>query len=169
MMQTNFLRKWATPLTMGAFLLLSVTGVLMFFHLDMGLNKLAHEWLGWALVAGVVAHIMVNFASFKKHLNSPVGRGMVGLFALLLVVSALIPEGKDRPQLPMRVVMDHLTTAPLTAVAAIAKISPETLMERLKNEGISVDSPQKTLADLSGGNEKRARRLLGIAFGPDSD
>lgn len=36
-------REWATPLTIGSFLLIAVTGVLMFFHLDSGLNKLAHE------------------------------------------------------------------------------------------------------------------------------
>lgn len=40
------LRKWATPLTIGSFLLMGVTGILMFFHLDIGLNKLAHEWAG---------------------------------------------------------------------------------------------------------------------------
>ena len=38
-------REWATPLTIGAFGLMSVTGMLMFFHLDTGFNKLAHEWL----------------------------------------------------------------------------------------------------------------------------
>ena len=39
-------RDWATPLTAGAFIVLAVTGLLMFFHLDRGLNHLAHEWLG---------------------------------------------------------------------------------------------------------------------------
>ena len=37
---------------MGAFTLSAVTGVLMFFHLDSGLNKAAHEWLSWAMVGG---------------------------------------------------------------------------------------------------------------------
>ena len=46
-------REWATPITIGAFLLSAVTGVLLFFHLDSGLNKLAHEWLSWVLLAAV--------------------------------------------------------------------------------------------------------------------
>ena len=45
-------RQWATPITAGAALLLSVTGVLMFFHADTGLNKTAHEWLSWLFLAG---------------------------------------------------------------------------------------------------------------------
>ncbi|EWS63204.1 hypothetical protein Y695_03563 [Hydrogenophaga sp. T4] len=40
-------RPWITPLVMGSFALSAVTGVLMFFHLDTGLNKAAHEcWAG---------------------------------------------------------------------------------------------------------------------------
>ena len=47
-------RPWITPVVIGAFTLSAVTGVLMFFHLDSGLNKTAHEWLSWAMVIGVV-------------------------------------------------------------------------------------------------------------------
>ena len=46
-------RDWITPITMGAFGLLAVTGALMFFHLDRGLNETAHEWLSWVLLGGV--------------------------------------------------------------------------------------------------------------------
>ena len=38
-------RDWATPVTIGSFGLMAITGLLMFFHLDSGLNKTAHEWL----------------------------------------------------------------------------------------------------------------------------
>jgi hypothetical protein len=37
------LRTWATPLTMGAFLLMSTTGVLMFFKRNPGLITVVHE------------------------------------------------------------------------------------------------------------------------------
>jgi hypothetical protein len=43
--------NWATPLTIGTFTLMAVTGMLMFFHADIGLNKTAHEWLGWVMIA----------------------------------------------------------------------------------------------------------------------
>ena len=61
------LKAWATPLTIGAFGLMATTGLLMFFHLDSGLNKTAHEWLGWAMILGVVAHVMLNWKAFKRH------------------------------------------------------------------------------------------------------
>lgn len=37
------LRTWATPLTVGAFLLMAATGVLMFFGYDRGLTAVVHE------------------------------------------------------------------------------------------------------------------------------
>ena len=67
-MNLQTLRPWATPLTIGSFALMATTGILMFFHLDSGLNKVAHEWLGWAMVAGVALHATVNWAALKRHL-----------------------------------------------------------------------------------------------------
>ena len=46
-------REWVTPIAAGGFLISAVTGVLMFFHLDTGLNKVAHEWLSWVFLGGV--------------------------------------------------------------------------------------------------------------------
>ena len=65
-------RDWATPITIGAFAVMSVTGLLMFFHLDIGLNKLAHEWLGWLMVAGVAAHAIANWGAFKRYFVSTI-------------------------------------------------------------------------------------------------
>jgi hypothetical protein len=49
-------REWVTPLMIGAFILVTATGVLMFFHLDRGFNKFAHEWLSGLLLVGVALH-----------------------------------------------------------------------------------------------------------------
>ena len=63
----NVQRSWATPIAAGAFLLSAVTGVLIFFHVDSGLNKAAHEWLSWLLLGGVVLHVLANLGGFKRH------------------------------------------------------------------------------------------------------
>ena len=55
-----WLRTWAGPLTIGSFGVVATTGILMFFHADSGSMKLAHEWLGWLLVLGVIAHVVLN-------------------------------------------------------------------------------------------------------------
>ena len=64
--------------------------VLVFFHLDSGLNKTAHEWLGWLLVAAVVAHASVNWVSLRRYLlNSRRAQGVLVVSALVLAGIAL--------------------------------------------------------------------------------
>ena len=91
-MNLNPHRPWITPLVVGAFLLSAVTGVLMFFHLDSGLNKTAHEWLSWAMVVGVTLHILLNLTAFKRYFTQTIAKAVMGVFALVLALS-FIPLG----------------------------------------------------------------------------
>ena len=68
------LRSWATPLTIGSFLLMAVTGVLMFFDIVPGYVSFAHEWASWLFLLGVVAHVAVNLRPFQRHLQPRGGR-----------------------------------------------------------------------------------------------
>src|SRR4029450_10400711 len=45
-------RPWATKLIIGAFLLMAVTGVLMFFELEHGFVVVVHQWASWILLIG---------------------------------------------------------------------------------------------------------------------
>lgn len=81
------MRTWSTPLTIGSFILMSITGVLMFFDIVPGYLSFAHEWFSWAFVIGAGAHIAVNFRPFTKHLRSNWGRVNVAIFSVIVVVS----------------------------------------------------------------------------------
>jgi hypothetical protein len=64
----NSQRSWVTPITAGSFLLLGVTGILIFFYLDSGANKFVHRWLSWILLGGALLHTLANFNGLKAHL-----------------------------------------------------------------------------------------------------
>ena len=140
-------RDFATSLTVGAFLLMSVTGVLMFFHLDMGLNKTAHEWTGLVLVTAVALHIVVNFVSFKRYFLLWQGRVLIGAFAVLLV-SSFIFGGSGKP--PYIVVVDELAARPLSEILPLT--TKEYLGQVLNEAGLSVYSYDDTLVELTKGN-----------------
>jgi hypothetical protein len=81
-------RSWATPpLTVGPFLLISVTGVSMFFPLEAGLNKVVHAWLGWAFVVGFVTHRWPNWRAFTTCFKRPGALAITGVGAVLLLTS----------------------------------------------------------------------------------
>lgn len=159
-------REWATPLTAGAFALMAVTGVLMFFHLDRGLNHDAHEWLGWAMVVGVGAHVTANFSSFKNHLNSKTGRSIIAACILVLGLSFISPPEEDRGPgwAPPVVALAKLPFAKLALVAEMSEEEVRTRLASIDPAAHSVDSIQQ----LVGHNLRAQVRALNAIF-PDED
>lgn len=134
----------------------------MFFHADTGLNKVAHEWMSWALLSGVALHVTVNFTSLKRHLASRRGQILVGMFALVLFLSFVAPGGKKGP--PGTAPMRALLNAPLSTLSLVANISPEQLHERLAKVGLKADSEQQSVSDLVGGDMGKQMYTLDMLF-----
>ena len=115
-------REIATPLTMGAFLIMAVTGILMFFHWDTGFNKVAHEWLGWLLVVAVGLHVLANMSAFKNHFKKPNTKIIVGVLTAILALTFLPQSILGNQGTEKRPPMQHnKATAILTPTCCTAK------------------------------------------------
>jgi hypothetical protein len=148
-MNLNPHRPWITPVVIGAFFLSAVTGVLMFFHLDSGLNKAAHEWLSWAMVIGVSLHVLLNMPAFKRYFTQTTGRVVIGLFAAVLALS-FIPAGDAGGEPGFAPPVRALAKAPISVLAQVAGTSTEDVKARLQAQGLTVTSDQQSVADLVG-------------------
>ena len=153
--------RWTLPI----WLYVSVTGVLIFFHVDSGLNKAAHEWLSWVLLVGVAFHVAANFAGFQRHLAANRGRWLMGLFALVLGLSFFGPGAGGEPAFaaPARA----LAQVPLASLAEVARISPDELRARLVRAGVASAasaSARQSLADLVGPDPRRQTQVLGAVL-----
>ena len=151
-------RDWVTPITMGAFGLLAVTGVLMFFHADSGLNETAHQWLSWVLIGAVMLHAAVNWAGVKRHLAGWRGRAAVAAFAVLLAVSFLPLGGSGEPPFvpPLRALAD----APLPVLAQVAGTTPEQMRQRLQRAGVAPRGDADSVHALVGDDMRAQIRVL---------
>ena len=156
------LRNWATPLTVGAFLLISVTGILMFFHLETGLGKAAHEWLGWVLVFGVAAHLWLNRRAFATYFKRPLAVSIMGAGALVLAASLLVPTGESG-SVPVRQVLGSLTQVPISTLAIIAGKDETAVLTLLSADHPGIAASQ-TLAELSADNPEAAVGLLARVY-----
>ena len=154
-------RQWVTPLVAGSFILMGITGLLMFFHLDSGLNKTAHEWLGWAMVIAVVLHVTVNFQGFKNMFRTTLGKGIVGLFTVILALSFFNlggGEGGGKPPFMNSVAI--LSNASITELAQISHIDEQTLLTRLQQAGVSSATPQSSVKQLIGDDVGKQMQTL---------
>jgi len=157
-------RDWATPLTIGAFGLMSVTGLLMFFHLDTGLNKLAHQWLSWAMIGAVAAHAIVNWPAFKRYFTSSrMGRAIIGVSAVVLALSFVsLPGQKGAP--PQILAMRALTKAPIAKLAPLAGRPADQLIDELAKAGVKLPNAEASI-DSAATDRSLEAKAINVLFG----
>jgi hypothetical protein len=161
-------RNWATPLTAGAFIVLAVTGVLMFFHLDRGLNHEAHEWIGWALLIGATAHIYSNFLAFRRHLSGRLGRILLASFIVILGLSFISPSESQKNKGPgWAPPLAAMARMPLKDLAQVARMTETELRNRLMEFDLAAKSAE-SIEDLAGSELRDQIRALNFIF-PDED
>lgn len=159
-------RDWATPITIGAFGLMAVTGILMFFHLETGLNKEAHEWLSWIMIAGVAAHAFVNWNAFKRYFtSSPFGKGILLVSAIVIAGSFFSFSSNSRENFPPPVMaMKAVSKAPLSTVALLADKPVAQLISDLNNAGIKVSGPDSTLDSAIANDRELESKAMNVIF-----
>ncbi|MBW6506106.1 MAG: hypothetical protein K0B00_05065 [Rhodobacteraceae bacterium] len=144
---------------------MAVSGVLMFFHLGGALNTFAHEWAGWALVVGGLAHLTLNWRPFTGYLKRPVAAAIMGVFAVILGLS-FIPlggtaEGRGGD---LRLVMGAMGNARIETLAELSGQTPAAVIAALAAQGIDGAGADDTVTGLSGGNRERQGLILSAAF-----
>jgi len=162
------IRSWATPLVTGALLISAVTGLLLFFEFEKGLVKPVHEWLGWLLVAGALLHVAANWKAFTGYFSKRLAVAILGLCAIVTVASAMPFLGngeEENGKHVARASAKALETSSIETVALVAKQSPGELIARLKNDGVTVNAPSQTIAEIAAANGKEAPELLGKLIG----
>lgn len=149
------LRAWVTPITIGSFLLVGVTGLLMFFKVRGSLIVVAHEWLSPVLVIVSCLHIWLNWGAVRASLSRARGIIIVGLFGALLAF-AIAPSDEAEEQVREhghgqerigRKAAEVLLQARLSTVAELTGHAPRQLRDRLGRCGIRVTSDEISLGD----------------------
>lgn len=168
-MDMTTLRRWATPMTIGAFMLMSITGILMFFHIEVGLIKVAHEWLSWLMVIAVGLHVTLNWKIFSRYFSQKPAVAIIGLFAVLMVASMLIPVderrgpgGRGGPMAATQVLMN----APLDKLAGVTGNTLEDLQTKLQQQGLTVGATATSLGDVARQNAKNPVEVLNSVIAP---
>ncbi len=159
------LRAWATPLTLGAFALMTATGILMFFGWRGGLISEVHEWFSWLFLAGAAAHLVVNYRPLTLHLKSRWGRMSLAASAIVLAV-AVVPWGIRTPHQLHGLIERAVVDAPLSTLASLAKVTPEDAETRLKAHGVTATLEQSA-RQISVQNRVDQREVIAIVFGND--
>ncbi len=159
----NKIKRLATPLTIGAFFIMSVTGILMFYHLDTGMNKFLHEWFSWAFLAAVLLHaVLVHKKTLITYFKKKPARIVIA--ASLLVLGLSFMQIGDEKQNPFVQTTDAVLTAELGDVSNIMGLTLADLQAGLKDQGLEVPFDHTTLKQISRDSGIPERELLGYVL-----
>ncbi|MBU0632704.1 DUF4405 domain-containing protein [bacterium] len=129
-------REFATSVTALLFVVMGISGVMMFFHLSDRYVKEMHEILGLVFVIGVFLHIFFNFKSMQKYFNKTIFKI---LSAIVIVVSMLfvfnVKEGQD----PKRTIIESVFNASLQNYSTVLGMSIDDVKDKLDKRGFKVD------------------------------
>ncbi|ABC21338.1 DUF4405 domain-containing protein [Rhodospirillum rubrum] len=148
-------RDLLTPVTAILFLVIAISGIMLFWHQGEHLVKDAHEWLGMGFIGVACWHLWTHRKSVAAALKRPLPRwGFAGATALAVVV-VMATASTDGKQGSPKALIGSLMAAPLPVVAQVVGADPQVLVNALEARGWRLPSSQATaleIASLSGGS-----------------
>ena len=131
------IKSWATPLAVGAFIISGVTGLLIFFDLELGIIEPVHKWASWLFVTGVMLHLVSNWKQFIGYFSKKPAIGIIGA-ALIVTATSVLPifgekeeEKKEGREKSGKIASQLLESSSLETIALVAKTTPKRLVEQL--------------------------------------
>lgn len=157
-MKKSFKREIATSFTTFLFLVIGITGVMMFFHILDNYTKDIHEILGLVFVLIVIFHVIYNWNSMKNYFSKKVfsiSASIVAVVSLIFILNA--PTGEN----PKKIVFNSLMNAPIEKSFALFDEDFENLKSKLLKEGIEIKE-EKSLKELAKANNTSPFKIISI-------
>lgn len=80
-------KSWASPFIAVTFVAVSITGILMMFHLKLPGVYPIHQWGGCLFILAGAFHLLLNWREFVSYFrnNLAISSTLIGILALILI------------------------------------------------------------------------------------
>ncbi|MCB1380070.1 MAG: DUF4405 domain-containing protein [Alphaproteobacteria bacterium] len=148
----DFLKRYATPLITGLFLVSLVSGVALFFHLGQSAFRGMHESLSMVLIVPFVLHLWRNWRAMVMYIGrAPFSIVMAAslaaavAFAYPAIMGTTSRAGGPPPFTLAQTVVQHKPGE----VAPVLGLGADELVAALQGKGFAAASPDLTLAEVA--------------------
>lgn len=163
--KTNFMKiskNWATPLTIASFTIMSITGILLFFHFNFGIGKLVHKWGGLALTLAVTLHIIANWFGFKRYFSNNIPSLIFFLCTLAFLGVTLFAITPAKQQKIDKIILERFIHTPIKIITPLTKHSTEEVINILNREGFHNFTIDQSLNEITRGDNDQIKRIIPI-------
>lgn len=96
-MNKIFQRSWVSPVVATSYAAVSITGLMMFFHVRGPSINFLHEWGGLIFVVAGIIHLLINWKAFLSCIRKPLGLSAVIACALICLALILASGQRQAP------------------------------------------------------------------------
>lgn len=158
-MKKGTIRDIATSFTTLIFLVIAISGVMMFFHFNDMLVKDLHEILGLLFVFAAFLHVIMNWKSMKNYFSKKI---FISASILILAISTLfIFQSSDKGDNPKMVMMQKVLNAPISNSFTLLNGSYENAIKKLESQNIHITN-NKTIKSLAKANQTSPFKIISI-------
>lgn len=129
-------RNYVTPFISLVFLVVGLSGVLMFFHLFDGYTEVVHECLGVFFVVCAIFHIILNWKALRIHFRKgvfiPALAGVLAISVTLIIFEIMYPPVDI-------IIINKIIKAPIDDAFKALEIEYSEASQRLEDNGISIE------------------------------
>ena len=167
---SSILQRYATPLTIGLFLVSLISGVALFFHAAQGVFHSMHEWLSMLLIAPVALHLWRNWRPMTSYLARPafaISMSVCLVAAMGFGLASTVVGGRHGSA--QFAILEALTATTPEKLAPALGTDAEHLVTMLKLHGFAKAAADVTLTELvanSGRDEGDLASALAAAVVP---
>lgn len=160
------LNRYATPFITGLFLVSTVSGLALFFHIGPSGFHGMHEWLSLLLILPFVLHVWKNWRpllGYMKH--APMGIALA--VSLALGALFLIPAGRGPAGGPPPFAFSHRLLGNTAGdLAPLLGTTSQELTARLATAGIPLADPATPLAEAIAASGRSEMQAIEVLLGP---
>ena len=155
-------RQIHTPLTIGSFIVASITGVLLFFEIDPSGVRATHEWMSLLFVLAGALHIYTNKRPFTRYFSDRT------LFVILgaVVAGGVLYAISFNDIYLAEASYQLLIKTEITQLSTLLGISHDELLNKLSALNITTVQPGQSLDDIAQRYERDVHDVMELLITP---
>ncbi len=157
-------KDFATSFTTVSFMVVGLSGVMIFFHLFDNYVKDLHEILGLFFVAVVFLHVVFNWKSMKNYFSKKIFN--IALVFALLVSIGFVFSSSSKGENPKGILIESVLKAPLNISTAVLNIQQNEAIAKLELAGIKIVE-NSTIDQIAKANQTSPFKIVAILTSKD--
>lgn len=149
-------RNFITPYITWTFVALSLTGLLMLFHIADGFTEVVHELLGLIFVIITILHVIINWKALKTHFGKKTFSSSMAVVFLCSFLIIYLGQGHGETE---RIILTKLSQAPLSVSMEILGLQQNEVEIILSDNGIE-PGKSGSIEEISIASKKSPKEIL---------